>query len=129
MKADLAAEVAKEDREWVDALVRRLAPELGDAVWGRNTRLRRRWVLRHQGSAWLLRGRKRAEGFVIHVDLTHPGFRIDCRDGDIPTGGLGEDQLRGALTVAHHRGPRPLAAAHARDGVGSAGAPPRKGDA
>jgi hypothetical protein len=98
-------QVAREDMQAMDALVRPLLTELADAVWGRNGRLRRTWRLTHEGSTWRVTHDKRAEVFRVTVDLAQRQFQVDCHAGPIVTDGIGDEQLRRALAVAHHRGP------------------------
>ena len=98
-------QVAREDMQAIDALVRPLLTELADAVWGRNGRLRRNWRLTHEGSTWRVTHDKRADVFRVTVDLAQRQFHVDCHAGPIVTDGIGDEQLRRALAVAHHRGP------------------------
>ena len=98
-------QVAREDMQAIDALVRPLLTELAGAVWGRNGPLRRKWRLTHEGSTWQVTHDKRAEVFRVKVDLTHRQFHVDCHAGPIVTEDIGDEQLRRALAVAHHRGP------------------------
>ena len=49
-------QVAREDMQAIDGLVRPLLAELADAVWGRNGRLRRKWRLTHEGATWQVTG-------------------------------------------------------------------------
>jgi hypothetical protein len=98
-------QLAREDMQAMDALVRPLLTELAGAVWGRNGRLRRTWRLTHEGSVWQVTHRTRAEVFRVTVDLAQRQFQVDCQAGPLVTEGIGEEQLRRALAVAHHRGP------------------------
>jgi len=98
-------QIAREDMQAMDALVRPLLTELADAVWGRNRRLRRKWRLAHEGSTWQVTHGTRAEVFRVQVDLAQRQFRVDCHAGPIVTEGISDEQLRRALAVAHHRGP------------------------
>jgi hypothetical protein len=98
-------QVAREDMQAIDGLVRPLLTELADAVWGRNGRLRRKWRLTHEASTWQVTPEQQAAVFRVRVDLAQRRFEVDCHAGPILTEGLGDEALRRALAVAHHRGP------------------------
>jgi hypothetical protein len=101
-----AAEAEKEAFEVIDRLVTRLLGELADAVWGRNGALRRQWALQREGRAWVVRHAGRPETFRVTVEITPPVISVECAGDPIRTTGIDEAQLRRALAVAHHRGPR-----------------------
>jgi len=98
-------QVAREDMQAIDGLVRPLLAELADAVWGRNGRLRRKWRLTHEGATWQVTHGQPPEVFRVRVDLAQRRFQVDCHAGPIVTEGIGDEALRRALAVAHHRGP------------------------
>jgi len=101
-----AAEAEKEAFEVIDRLVTRLLGELADAVWGRNGALRRQWALQREGRAWVVRHAGRPEAFRVTVEISPPVLCVECAGDPIRTTGIDEAQLRRALAVAHHRGPR-----------------------
>lgn len=101
-----AAEAEKEAFEVIDRLVTRLLGELADAVWGRNSALRRQWALQREGRAWVVRHGRPPQTFRVTVEITPPVLSVECAGDPIRTIGIDEAQLRRALAVAHHRGPR-----------------------
>ena len=109
MDFKMAAGVDKEDMQVIDVLTRRLLGELAETVWGRNTPFHRHWVLiHHHDATWRVRHAKRPESFTVSLDAVGHMFRVDCAGEPLFTAGLGETQLRRALSVAQHRGPGDL---------------------
>ncbi len=99
-----AEDAEKDAMSVIDPMVRRLLGGLAAALWGRNGRLRRaKWTLDRQGTLWRAQS-SAGETVAVIVDLAERRYGGDCADGPIFTEDLTEEQLRRALTVAHHRG-------------------------
>jgi len=99
----LSAAVQKEARAVLDPLVRRVLGEMGDSLWGRNARFRRKWTLTGGTDTWAIGPAGGAVAFRVSLDLGQQMFRVDGAGEPLFTAGVGEEQLRRALAVAHHR--------------------------
>jgi hypothetical protein len=97
------ADLAKEARAVLDPMVRRVLGEMGDAVWGRNGRFRRKWRLTSGSDTWAIGPSHGAEAFRVSLDLGQQMFRVDGAGDPLFTESVSEEQLRRALAVAHHR--------------------------
>ncbi len=99
----LSAAVQREARAVLDPLVRRVLGEMADALWGRNGRFRRKWRLTGGADTWAIGPAGGAPAFRVSLDLGQRMFRVDGAGEPLFTAGISEEQLRRALSVAHHR--------------------------
>ncbi|MGI8586714.1 MAG: hypothetical protein ACR2M0_03385 [Chloroflexia bacterium] len=99
-----AEDAEKDAMSVIDPMVRRLLGGLAAALWGRNGRLRHpKWTLHRQGTLWRAQSSD-GDTIAVSVDLAERRYSVDCGGGPIFTEDLTEEQLRRALSVAHHRG-------------------------
>lgn len=99
----MSAAVQKEARAVLDPMVRRVLGEMADTLWGRNGRFRRKWTLTDGIDTWAIGPVGGPVAFRVSLDLGQKQFQVDGAADPLITVGVGEEQLRRALAVAHHR--------------------------